>query len=93
MAEIMVDPNELKNKAQTLKNIASTIQTTLDSANSEIDSMKAYWEGEAAQSSVNTFKELKQKLQTSYENIEKYAKFLDEAAEDYQNVEMMNIQE
>ena len=55
--------------------------------------MKSYWEGQASESSVNKFKKLKPEIEKSYENINKYAEFLNAASEDYQNVEMKNIQE
>ena len=55
--------------------------------------MRSYWEGEAAESSVQKFEELKKKIETSYENIEKYSKFLENAAADYEHVEITNTQE
>lgn len=93
MAEIVVDPKELKNKAESLRNIANTIKSVLDDADHEIESMKSYWEGQASESSVNKFKKLKPEIETSYENIKKYAEFLSAASEDYQNVEIKNTQE
>ncbi len=58
-----------------------------------MNSMRSYWEGEAAESSVQKFEELKKKIETSYENIEKYSKFLENAAADYEHVEITNTQE
>lgn len=93
MAEILVDPQELKNKAGTLKNCARTISKIVEDVDKEMKSMSIYWEGEAAQSSVQKFEELKKKIETSYENIEKYSKFLENAAADYEHVEITNTQE
>ena len=93
MAEILVDPQELKNKAGTLKNCAQTISEIVEDVDKEMKSMSIYWEGEAAGSSVQKFEELKKKIETSYENIEKYSKFLENAAADYEHVEITNTQE
>ncbi len=93
MAEILVDPQELKNKADTLKECAQTISDIVTDVDKEMNSMRSYWEGEAAQSSVQKFEELKKKIETSYENIEKYSKFLENAAADYEHVEITNTQE
>ena len=93
MAEILVDPQELKKKANTLKDCAQTISHIVTDVDKEMNSMRSYWEGEAAGSSVQKFEELKKKIETSYENIEKYSKFLENAAADYEHVEITNTQE
>ena len=93
MAEILVDPQVLKEKATALQDCVKTMNGVFDDIGKEIEKMRNYWEGEAAQSSVQKVEELKKKIETSYKNIENYSKFLENAAADYEHVEITNTQE
>lgn len=93
MAEILVDPGDLTEKGNSLKTIASNIQTNLNEIQKEIEGMKSFYTGQAAEASVAKFNELKPKLEKCYQNIEEYSKFLINAAKNYEEVEIANIQE
>lgn len=88
MAQIIeVSPVMMRDKANTLKTSASTIQTLTEEIKSEVTRMKTTWDGEASDKFLTKFNGLNDNFQERYDKINKYAQFLLEAADIFQQVE------
>lgn len=93
MAElkIQVSPTTLRSKASELRNNANNIQSLTEEMSQEINSLRAYWEGSAAETYVSKFEGLRDDFKERYDVINTYAKFLDEAASSFEAAENVNI--
>lgn len=91
MATIKVDSTAIREKAATFDSIATNIENYTEEIEREIQGMKSVWEGDAAESSVAKFENFKRAFAERKETIRKYAQFLRNAAEAYDNSER-NIQ-
>ena len=56
----------------------------------KIDELKAYWEGDAAEATVTSFKNQKAAFDDIIKNIENYGSFLENAAAEYDKTEQAN---
>ena len=92
MATIKVNSTVMREKASAFKTSASSIKVFTNEMIAEIESLKAYWEGESAETLVNKFKGLTDNFDDIYETIVSYATFLEQAAEAYDNTESANVQ-
>lgn len=87
MASIKANPTVMREKSTSLNSISQTIQGITDEMLSEMEGLRSVWEGEAAEETVNHFKQLKDNFQNTYETIKQYATFLDDAAKAQENAE------
>ena len=92
MATIKVNSIVMNEKASSFKTVANSIKVFTNEMTAEIESLKATWEGESAESLVNKFRGLTDKFEDIYDTIISYANFLEQAAEAYDNVENTNTQ-
>lgn len=87
MAEIKVNSTVMRDKANSFKTVAASIKNfTLDMTN-EIESLRATWQGEAAETLVNKFKGLSDDFENIVNTINQYANFIEKAAESYDRTE------
>lgn len=88
---IQVSPSLMRSKAGELKSNASNIKQYTDEMAREIESLKSAWEGTAAETFVTKFNGLRDDFQERFDVINDYAKFLEEAADEFEASESMNI--
>ena len=87
MATIKVNSAVMREKANDLRTSSNSIKTFTTDMLTEIDNLKAYWEGEAAEALVTRFKGLTNDFEDIYKTINDYALFLDNAADAYDATE------
>ncbi len=92
MATIKVNSTSMRTKATSFRNVANSIKTFTDEMTKEIGSLKPVWEGEAGEALVKKFEGLADNFEEIYSTIVAYAKFLEQAAEAYDEVEDTNLQ-
>lgn len=92
MATIKVNSIVMREKASAFKTVANSIKTFTSEMTSEIEGLRATWEGESAETTVNKFKGLSDNFEDIYKTIIMYANFLEQAAESYEAAEKANIQ-
>ena len=92
MATIKVNSTVMRDKANSFKTVANSIKTFTGEMTSEIEGLKAAWQGESAETTVTKFKGLADNFEAIYSTIMGYASFLEQAAEAYDNAESANVQ-
>lgn len=92
MATIKVNSTVMREKANSFKTVASSIKTFTNEMTTEVESLKAYWEGESAETLVTKFRGLADNFENIYDTIVSYANFLEQAAEAYDTTEAANVQ-
>ncbi|GKU29321.1 WXG100 family type VII secretion target [Clostridium folliculivorans] len=92
MATIKVTSSVMREKAGTLKNCGNSIRTLTEEIKGEINRLKSSWEGETAETTIRKFNELNDDFQERYDVINEYAKFLEEAANEFDRVDQLNKQ-
>lgn len=90
MATIKVNSAVMREKATTFKSIATSVRNYTDDMLAKIDELKAYWEGDAAEATVTSFKNQKAAFDDIIKNIENYGSFLENAAAVYDKTEQAN---
>ncbi len=90
MATIRVNTTVMRDKAQSLVSISNSIRNFVDEMNKEVDGMRSFWEGEAAESTIKEYHRLATGFEDIYATIEKYSEFLNTAADGYDNVQTSN---
>lgn len=92
MADIVnASPSVMRDKANTLKNVATSIRTLTDEMKNEINRMKAFWDGTAAEKFTAKFNGLNDDFQERYDMINKYAQFLLNAADEFERLEKETV--
>ncbi len=92
MAQIKVNSTTMKDKSNTLKNIAKSIKGFTDEMATEMSHLHSVWEGEVAETTVNKFKGLTDDFQERFDTINAYADFLNNAAAEWDRVNAENLQ-
>lgn len=92
MATIKVNSTVMREKAGAFKTVANSIKGFTDEMIAEVESLRAAWEGESAETLITKFKGLADNFEDIYETIVSYANFLEQAAESYDNTETANVQ-
>ena len=92
MATIKVNSTVMREKASAFKTVANSIKAFTGDMTSEVEGLKAAWEGESAETLVNKFRGLADNFENIYDTIIAYANFLEQAAEAYDNTETANVQ-
>ena len=92
MATIKVNSIAMREKASAFKTVANSVKIFTGEMTNEVESLKAVWEGESAETLVAKFRSLNDNFDDIYETIISYANFLDQAAEAYDNTESANVQ-
>ena len=92
MATIKVNSTVMREKASSFKTVANSIKVFTNEMTAEVESLKAAWEGESAETLVNKFRGLADNFDDIYETVVSYANFLEQAAEAYDNTETANVQ-
>ena len=87
MAQIKVNSSVMREKASNLRSASNTIQGFTADMLTEMDGLRAYWEGEAAENLVTRFKQLSDNFEEIYQTVIKYAEFLEQAADTYDATE------
>lgn len=90
MASIKVNSTVMRDKANTFKTVAKSVKGYTDDMLNEVDGLRAYWEGDAAEATVKQFKNLATQFEEICKSIESYGIFLEEAAERYDAAESAN---
>lgn len=92
MATIKVNSTVMREKASAFKTVANSVKTFTNEMTNEIESLKAAWEGESAETTVTKFRGLADNFDDIYNTIVSYANFLEQAAEAYDSTETANVQ-
>ena len=92
MATIKVNSTVMRDKANSFKTVANSVKTFTNEMTAEVESLKAAWQGESAETTVAKFKGLADNFEEIYATIIGYANFLEQAADAYDNVENANVQ-
>lgn len=92
MATIKVNSTVMREKASSFKTVANSIRTFTNEMTAEIESLKAAWEGESAETLVAKFRGLADNFDDIFDTVVSYANFLEQAAEAYDNAETANAQ-
>lgn len=92
MASIKVNSNVMRDKSNSLKGIANSINTFTEEMTNEINRLRASWEGQAAETTVKKFNELKDDFQERYDTINQYSKFLEDTAEQWDRMNQETVQ-
>ncbi|MCS0674498.1 WXG100 family type VII secretion target [Cytobacillus firmus] len=92
MASIKVNSKVMRDKANSLKTIANSIRAFTEEMTKEINSLKSSWEGQAAEVAVKKFSQLSNNFKEKYDTINQYAKFLENAAEQWDRTNQETIQ-
>ena len=92
MATIKVNSTVMRDKANSFKTVANSIKNFTSEMTTEVESLKAAWQGESAETTVSKFKGLADNFEEIYATIVSYASFLEQAADAYDNVENANTQ-
>jgi len=90
MATIKVNSTVMREKANTFKTVAKSVKGYTDDMITEVDGLKAYWEGDAAEATVKQFKNLASQFEEICKSIENYGAFLESAAQSYDTAESAN---
>lgn len=90
MATIKVNSAVMREKASSFKTIATSVRNYTDDMLTEIEGLKAFWEGDAAEATVAEFKKQKAVFDEIIKTIENYGSFLDNAAAEYDKTEQAN---
>ena len=90
MATIKVNSAVMREKANAFKTISTSVRNYTDDMLKEIEGLKAYWEGDAAEATVKEFQAQKAAFDEIIKTIENYGSFLDNAAAEYDKTEQAN---
>ncbi len=90
MATIKVNSAVMRDKAGSFMTASTSIKGYTEDMINEIDGLRAYWEGGAAEATVNQFKSLASYFEEICKTIENYSKFLESAAQAYDDAEAAN---
>ena len=92
MAEIKVSSTSLREKASSFKTIAESIRNYTEDMKKTVDNLKSSWEGMASDETRATFNKFLESFDEKYNEIVKYANFLEETASAYEKTENANTQ-
>lgn len=92
MASIKVNSTVMRDKANTLQGIAKSIKGFTDEMTNEMNRLRSAWEGEVAETTVKKFQGLSNDFEERFNTINKYAEFLNKAAEEWDRVNAQNLQ-
>lgn len=91
MGIIRVTAEELKARANSLRELNSNFQTQINNLESCEQRLAGMWEGEARDAFDNYFKQNKAKFDKFYQVISQYCDAMDQIAAKYQQAEQTNI--
>lgn len=87
MAEIKVTPQELRNKADSLRQYNANFRSAVESMNGYVTQLSGMWDGEAKEAFNKAFNDDKGKMEQFAKNIDNYVKALEETAKQYEEAE------
>ncbi len=90
MATIKVNSKVMREKSNTFEAVAKSVKGYTAEMLNEVESLRAYWEGDAAEATVKKFKSLNDKFEEIVKTIESYSSFLENAAQVYEKTEAAN---
>lgn len=91
MATIKVNSTSMRTKANTFNAIARDINGFTTEMSSEINRLRSFWTGDAGETLANKFNALKDDFENIVDTINSYARFLNEAADAYDEAENTNL--
>ena len=91
MAEFKVTSNELKAKANELRNLNSQFKSSVEEMTSNEGSLASKWDGDAKEAFRAEFAKDKAQFETFYQTIEQYIVALENIAAEYEAKELQNI--
>ena len=90
MAEIKVTPQEIKTKADNLRQYNSQFRQQVEKLVGYEQQLAGMWEGEAQKAFRTAFNQDKGKMDRFAENIDKFAQAMDNIMEAYSSAEQSN---
>ena len=92
MADIKVSSTGMREKASTFRSIAESIRNYTEDMKKTVENLRSSWEGTASDETRNAFTKFQETFDDKYNTIINYAKFLEEAANAYDEAEAANAQ-
>jgi len=92
MAQIKVTAEEVRKKAEELRNLNAQFQSKVEELSTDEQSLAAKWEGESRDAFHTAFNTDKAKWEEFHTAIEQYAVALDQIAAEYDRAEQANLQ-
>lgn len=84
---ILVSSQVLTDTATSFRNNVAKMRELLNEASNSINTTSSYWSGQAAEGLRGKYERLKAVFEPFCENIENFAKFLDQSAANYEETE------
>ena len=84
---ILVSAQSLKDTASAYRNNIAKMRNLLEEATTNINKTSSFWTGDAAESLRLKYEKLKANFEPFCQNVEEFAKFLDNSAEDFSTTE------
>ena len=92
MAEFKVTAAQLRQKAQTIRQLNSSLSTQIDVLQQSEQNVCSMWEGEAKTAFHSAFTRDKAQMTNFKEAIDKYVQALEQIAQAYETAERQNTQ-
>lgn len=92
MAEIMVTAAQLRERAETLRQLNESFKTQIELLQTSETNVCSMWEGEAKQAFQTAFDQSKVKMDSFKQAIDQYVNALLQIAQKYETAEQQNIQ-
>ena len=91
MATIRVNSASMRAKATSFNQVAGDVEGFTSEMSVEINKLKNVWTGDAGETLVEKFEGLKNDFENIVATIKEYSKFLEEAANAYDEAETTNL--
>lgn len=85
--KILVSSQVLTDTATSFRNNVAKMRELLNEATNSINTTSGYWQGQASEGLRSKYERLKTIFEPFCENIENFAKFLDQSAVNYETTE------
>ena len=92
MASIQVNSAGMRDKAASFRNIAESIRGYSEEMKRIVDGLHTTWEGTASEETRGVYTQFQQSFDEKYNTILAYAKFIENAADAYDQTENANAQ-
>lgn len=93
MAQVVVDSNVMRDKAQVIETSASNIQKLYSEMLQEVNSTASKMKGQTIDTQKQKFSSMQKNFETIAKDMQAYSNFLKQAAEEYDKVEKTGIQQ
>lgn len=93
MAQVVVDSNVMRDKAQVIETSASNIQKLYSEMLQEVNSTASKMKGQTIDTQKQKFASMQKNFEIIAKDMQAYSNFLKQAAEEYDKVEKTGLQQ